>query len=119
MGGLYDTIFIISFTSTSHILTKLASHYFNEKKLFETSDKIAILLHIVMTLRGLSIQISLNHKIPVVTLANGTLIGGLSAKLFAYLYKIVMNIIPKCPFISLLFWKCKNLTFFGKRKISI
>lgn len=69
-----------------------------------------------MTLRGLSIQISLNHKIPVVTLANGTLIGGLSAKLFAYLYKIVMNIIPKCPLISLLFWKCKNLTFFRKKK---
>lgn len=53
-----------------------------------------------MTLRGLSIQISLNHKIPVVTLANVTLIGGLSAKLFAYLYKIVMDIIPKCPFLS-------------------
>lgn len=69
-----------------------------------------------MTLRGLSIQISLNHKIPVVTLANVTLIGELSAKLFAYLYKIVMNIIPKCPFISLFFWKCKNLTFFRKKK---
>lgn len=67
-----------------------------------------------MTLRGLSIQISLNHKIPVVTLANGTLIGGLSAKLFAYLYKIVMNIIPKCPFISLLFWKCKNIDISDK-----
>lgn len=35
MDGLYDTIFIKSFTSTSNILTKLAGRYFNERKLFE------------------------------------------------------------------------------------
>lgn len=44
------------------------------------------------------------------------LIGELLVKLFVYLYKIVMNIIFKCFFILLFFWKCKNLIFFWKKK---
>lgn len=47
MVGLYDTMFIQSFTSTTNILTKLAGRYFNERTLFKKltllSDKIAFL----------------------------------------------------------------------------